>query len=92
MLTPLKLRVLLDIYTGAQREHSSPAHKQAITSLLIEHGVIQPITDVSIAVDPDEGYCGIEFETTEKGNAWVRAILQTNEPVRAWVDSEGKVL
>ena len=79
-LTPNELDVLIHYYVSPKPHDrfDAPAVKDAINDF-IDSGVIEP-----------QGH--EHFRLTEKGQAWLKAILDTPIPKQQWVDYTGKII
>ncbi len=80
-LTPVELEVLLHLYHRTEPLPEDPPHQNALRYL-------QPIG----AVNLNPVAAQYEWSITNKGEAWVRMLLNAPPPRKAWVDQKGNVM
>ena len=82
MITPNHLDVLIHYNSSPSRHEreDAPAVRDAIRQF-VEDGILEP------ARASKSG-----FEVTEKGHAWLCAILAVPYPTQAWLDAAGNII
>jgi hypothetical protein len=86
VLTPNDIEVLLHYYASGVRHPRAnfPAVRDA-TRYFLAQGMLEP-------VEADDNGITIRYTTTERGVAHVKQLCSLPLPVRAWVDSTGKII
>jgi DNA-binding HxlR family transcriptional regulator len=89
-MSPYKLTVMIHIYCcpGEFRESGIIESADAFSDTL-EDMLLRGIINKSSLVDEVRKH---PYSLTEKGEAWLKAILSTPIPKQVWVDSNGKII
>ena len=81
-MTPYELSILLHISTTSLRYDGDD------TKLYEETINLFKLRGVIVQTNDTEHKCAL----TKKGEAWIECILNTKEPVQAWIDEQGRII
>lgn len=80
--SPVRMAILMHIYCRPSPLELPESEVRSQTLLdFLHHGVIRD--------DPESGS---GYSITDRGRAWINAILKTRLPRPAWVDAQGQVI